>query len=145
MAQSDFSPSAIAENNTYTPKAPFPQCLQLPGGDGGGFHVAKGKQGASWKPATSRQGTCRGGLFRQSLGGGGSVRVLAFLAWLSCFQQTAKNKTEEPVYLVPEIAEVLNAYRPAHWSPSALVFPNGIPRASRLQGGCGAGQGCLQG
>jgi hypothetical protein len=30
--------------------------VEVPGGDGGGFHVAKGKQGASWKPATSRPG-----------------------------------------------------------------------------------------
>jgi len=63
MAQSDFSASATAENNIDSPKALFPQCLQLPGGDGGGFHVAKGKQGASWNPATSRPGTCRGEAF----------------------------------------------------------------------------------
>jgi len=31
------------------------QCLQLPGGDGGGFHVAGAETGASWKPATSRR------------------------------------------------------------------------------------------
>ena len=47
--------------------------------------------------------------------------------------ETAKNKTEEPVFLVPEIAEALKAYRPAHWSPTDLVFPQGIPRASRLK------------
>ena len=47
--------------------------------------------------------------------------------------ETAKNKTQEPVYLVPEIVEVLKTHRPAHWSPSDLVFPIGIPRASRLK------------
>ena len=36
---------------------------QSGGGDGGGFHVANGKQGASWKPATSRPG-CFQGLWR---------------------------------------------------------------------------------
>ena len=40
MAQSDFSLSATAEYNIDTPKAAFPPCLELPGGDGGGFHVA---------------------------------------------------------------------------------------------------------
>ena len=78
VAQSDFSPSATAESNIDTPKAAFPSCLQSAGGDGGGFHVAKGEQGASWNPATSRPGTCRGGLSRRRLGEGGSVRVLAF-------------------------------------------------------------------
>jgi len=34
---------------------PF-NAFNSPGGEGGGFHVAKGKQGASWKPATSRPG-----------------------------------------------------------------------------------------
>ncbi|HEY3863988.1 MAG TPA: tyrosine-type recombinase/integrase [Verrucomicrobiae bacterium] len=47
--------------------------------------------------------------------------------------ETAKNKTEEPVFLVPEIAEALAAYRPPRWSVRDLVFPNGIPRASRLK------------
>jgi len=47
--------------------------------------------------------------------------------------ETAKNKTEEPVFLVPEIVDALKAYRGAHWSPSDLVFPKGIPRASRLK------------
>jgi integrase len=47
--------------------------------------------------------------------------------------ETTKNKTEEPVYLMPEIVEALKDHRPAHWSPSDLVFPNGIPRASRLK------------
>jgi len=47
--------------------------------------------------------------------------------------ETAKNKKEEAVCLVPEIVEALKAYRPAIPSPSNLVFPNGIPRASRLK------------
>ena len=47
--------------------------------------------------------------------------------------ETAKNKTEEPVMLVPEIVEALQAHRPAGWSAKDLVFPNGIPRARRLQ------------
>jgi integrase len=47
--------------------------------------------------------------------------------------ETAKNKTEESVCLVPEIVEALKAYRSANESPSKLVFPNGIPRARRLQ------------
>ena len=63
MAQSDVSPSATAESKIDTLKAVFPGCLQLPDGDGGGFHVARGKQGTSWNPATSRPGTCRGGAF----------------------------------------------------------------------------------
>jgi len=48
-------------------------------------------------------------------------------------ENSAKNKTEESVCLVPEIVEALKAHRPAHWSPSDLVFPHGIPRARRLQ------------
>ena len=47
--------------------------------------------------------------------------------------ETAKNKTQEPVCLVPEIVEALKEYRPAHWSAKDLVFPKGIPRASRLK------------
>jgi len=47
--------------------------------------------------------------------------------------ETAKNKRQEPVFLVPEIAEALASYRPAHWSAKELVFPHGIPRASRLK------------
>jgi len=46
---------------------------------------------------------------------------------------TAKNKKEEAVCLVPEIVEALKAYRAARWSPADLVFPKGIPRASRLK------------
>jgi integrase len=47
--------------------------------------------------------------------------------------ETAKNKTEESVCLVPEIVEALKAHRSANESPSNLVFPNGIPCARRLQ------------
>jgi len=55
--QSDISPSATADNKDDTPKSAFPfNAFNSPGGDGGGFHVAKGKTGASWKPATSRPG-----------------------------------------------------------------------------------------
>jgi integrase len=44
----------------------------------------------------------------------------------------AKNKKEESVQLVPEIAEALTAHRPAECTATDLVFPNGIPRARRL-------------
>jgi hypothetical protein len=37
------------------------------------------------------------------------------------------------VLLLSEIAEALSAYRPARWFARELVFPNGIPRASRLK------------
>ena len=37
--------------------------------------MRRAKQGASWNPAASRPGTCRGGLSRRRLGEGGSVRV----------------------------------------------------------------------
>jgi len=47
--------------------------------------------------------------------------------------ETAKNKTEERVFLLPELVERLKAYRPAHVGSADLVFPNGIPRASRLK------------
>ena len=80
MAQSDVAPSATAENKIDTLKTAFPPCLQLPGGDGGGFHVAKGKQGARWNPATSRPGTCRGGLSAE-----GSAKEEAFAGWHSLF------------------------------------------------------------
>jgi integrase len=61
------------------------------------------------------------------------VRLEAQIPEIIVRAETAKNKKQEPVYLVPEIVEVLKTYRPAHWSPSDLVFPNGIPRASRLK------------
>jgi integrase len=48
-------------------------------------------------------------------------------------EETAKNKTEEPVCLVPEIVEALKAHRPCKWSSTDLVFPQGIPRNRRLQ------------
>jgi len=50
-AQSDFSPSATAESYIDTLKAVLRACLQLLGGDGGGFHVAKGikAQAGSWR------------------------------------------------------------------------------------------------
>ena len=46
---------------------------------------------------------------------------------------SAKNKKEERVCLVGEIADALRAYRPSGFAPEGLVFPNGIPRASRLK------------
>lgn len=48
-------------------------------------------------------------------------------------EASAKNKKEERVCLVPEIVEHLRSYRPSDFAPGALVFPNGIPRASRLK------------
>ncbi len=50
----------------------------------------------------------------------------------------AKNKKEERVQLIPEIAEVLKAHRPANCLPSDLVFPKGVPRASRIEKDCAA-------
>ena len=47
--------------------------------------------------------------------------------------ETAKNKTEESVCLVPKIVEVLKAHQPKKWLPEDLVFPSGIPRNRRLQ------------
>jgi integrase len=46
---------------------------------------------------------------------------------------SAKNKTKERVFLVPEIVERLRSYRPLDFAPGDLVFPSGIPRASRLK------------
>ncbi len=45
----------------------------------------------------------------------------------------AKNKKEEQVPLVPEIAEALKAHRPINYSPSSLVFQKGVPQARRLR------------
>jgi len=44
----------------------------------------------------------------------------------------AKNKTEEHVPLVPEIAEALSLHRPQNYSPSDLVFAS-VPQARRLR------------
>lgn len=44
----------------------------------------------------------------------------------------AKNKTEEPVPLVPEIVEALTTHRPPCATGSDLVFPQ-VPRCARLQ------------
>ncbi len=63
----------------------------------------------------------------------GDVRLEANQPEILVRAETAKNKTEEPVMLVPEIVEALQAHRPAGWSAKDLVFPNGIPRARRLQ------------
>ena len=50
----------------------------------------------------------------------------------------AENKTEQYVELIPEVIEELKAHRPANCSLSDLVFPNGVPRASRLRKDCEA-------
>jgi len=63
----------------------------------------------------------------------GDVRLEVKIPQILVRAETAKNKRQEPVYLVPEIVEALEAHRPAAWSPSDLVFTNGIPRASRLK------------
>ena len=47
--------------------------------------------------------------------------------------ETAKNKKEEAVCLVPEIVTALKAYRPTNWSPADLVFPQGIPNAAQIK------------
>jgi len=47
--------------------------------------------------------------------------------------ETAKNKKDESVCLMPEIVEALKAHRPANWSPNDLVFPLGVPRARLLR------------
>ena len=63
----------------------------------------------------------------------GDVRLDGNMPLIVVRAETAKNKRQEPVFLVPEIAEALASYRPAHWSAKELVFPHGIPRASRLK------------
>ncbi len=45
----------------------------------------------------------------------------------------AKNKKEESVQLVPEIVEALRKHQPEMTRLTDRVFPNGIPRASRLR------------
>ena len=52
--------------------------------------------------------------------------------------ETAKNKREQFVHLVPEIVEALRAHRGENWKASATVFLNGIPRACRLKKDCEA-------
>ena len=63
----------------------------------------------------------------------GDVRLDGKIPQIIVRAETAKNKKQEPVYLVPEIVEALKAHRPVRGSPSDLVFPKGIPRASRLK------------
>jgi len=50
--------------------------------------------------------------------------------------ETAKNKREQFVHLVPEIVEALREHRGTNWKASAKVFPKGIPRACRLKKDC---------
>ena len=63
----------------------------------------------------------------------GEVKLEAAAPMVTVRAETAKNKMEEAVCLVPEIVAALKAYRPVKWSPMDLVFPNGIPRNLRLQ------------
>ena len=52
--------------------------------------------------------------------------------------ETAKNKREQFVDLVPEIVEALRKHRGTGWKASAKVFLKGIPRACRLAKDCEA-------
>ena len=63
----------------------------------------------------------------------GDLHLEAEIPFLVVRDTVAKNKKEEPVQLVPEIVEALTAHRPKEYSNTDLVFPNGIPRALRLQ------------
>jgi len=63
----------------------------------------------------------------------GEVHLEAPVPHMIVRAETAKNKKEEQVCLVPEIVEALKKHRPAKRSPTDLVFVNGIPRASRLK------------
>jgi len=63
----------------------------------------------------------------------GEINLEAPIPHMIVRAETAKTKKKESVCLVPEIVEALKAYRPAKWKGSDLVFPNGIPRASRLK------------
>ncbi len=46
---------------------------------------------------------------------------------------TSKNKKQETVCIIPDVVEALRRIRPLGCSPADLVFPQGIPRASRLK------------
>ena len=61
------------------------------------------------------------------------VKLDAATPTITVRAETAKNKTEESVCLVPEIVEALKAHRPGKWPPTDLVFRQGIPRNRRLQ------------
>ena len=63
----------------------------------------------------------------------GEVKLEAATPTVTVRAETAKNKTEEAVCLVPEIVAALKAYRPAKHSPMDLVFPNGIPQNRQLK------------
>jgi integrase len=47
--------------------------------------------------------------------------------------ETAKNKKREVVPLIPDVVEALRKHRGESATGLGLVFPNGIPRASRLR------------
>ncbi len=63
----------------------------------------------------------------------GDIHLEAESPYVVVRAETAKNKTEERVFLLPELVERLKAYQPAGARAADLVFPNGIPRASRLK------------
>ncbi len=63
----------------------------------------------------------------------GDVHLDAVPPFVVVREATAKNKKEERVCLVPEIVDALRSHQPETFAPSDLVFPNGIPRASRLK------------
>ena len=63
----------------------------------------------------------------------GDLHLDAEVPFVVVRDTVAKNKKQESVQLVPEIAEALRAHRPVDWKATDLVFPNGVPRARRLQ------------
>ena len=75
----------------------------------------------------------------------GDVRLEAQNPLIVVRAETAKNKREEPVFLMPEIVGALKDFRPAHWSPSDLVFRQWNSARLPAQSGFGAGWRCLPG
>ncbi len=65
----------------------------------------------------------------------GDVRLDEKLPRIIVRVDSAKNKCEEPVPLIPELREQLLNYRPATWKPSDKVFKN-VPRCRRLHKDC---------
>ena len=63
----------------------------------------------------------------------GDVRLDANPPCIVVRPETAKNKKEDPVVLVADVVTGLRRLRPTVWRESDLVFPQGIPRASRLK------------
>jgi hypothetical protein len=88
MAQSDFTPFSTAESKIDSLKAVFHGCFQLPGGEGGGFHVANGKMGVHLRSETTADG--QAGLQRlhdQALAGAGLSRRGSSLFSVECRPQ----------------------------------------------------------